>query len=186
MNTERLLKTAAIMEALPPALYNQNAWLLGDDSTLENAPVEELSITYEGKPVRVLENFCGTAACVLGHAAFDPEFQHAGLRVAIVQDSWGDVDAEVVLVGKNREVEVGLTAAASFYGIDLSLASALFGWGASDWHNSGFYTYFAETYAEYISPAIVARAIRAFVESDGMVVVDHMNKKLVPLWRKAP
>lgn len=67
------------------------------------------------------QNYCGTAACVLGHAAMIPAFRRAGLRLHWERRSlfWW---AEISLNGRNWNCEAGK----HFFGLTSDEAVSLF------------------------------------------------------------
>lgn len=72
------------------------------------------------------DNYCGTKACVLGHAALMPEFRAAGLRL-----QWEPVEGETdMLSGWHAVIHYGQQvsdiAGAAFFGLTHSEARGLF------------------------------------------------------------
>src|SRR5260370_769502 len=61
---ERLLRLASYLEKLPRDKFRFDSW-----------------IQFEGSDLYNNDEFCGTKACALGHAALMPEFRQLGLRI---------------------------------------------------------------------------------------------------------
>jgi hypothetical protein len=124
----RLLRLREIMMRTPPPtkplkvkggerVFDMDVWFafeVVDKPTYRPAKNGECQIE---------EGFCRTSACALGHAALDPRFQRAGLRIR--ED---DVLAyDVVYKPKGaRQVYSGLLAAQRFFGISAEQAKYLF------------------------------------------------------------
>ena len=73
LRKERLAKLVQHLLTLPPTVtFDMNEWA---------------SHTKDHKPTA--GNYCGTTACVLGHAATIPQFQRAGLKLTWKRDSDG-------------------------------------------------------------------------------------------------
>jgi hypothetical protein len=105
-HTRRLRKLADILENLQSdRRFNMGTW---GEHGLEHHPDE---------------NFCGTTACALGHAAMDPEFRRDGLSLEWERNENG-YRAAVVL--KDHDELRGAAAGAEFFGLTQNEASFVF------------------------------------------------------------
>ena len=114
MNTKirqsRLTRLADYLENLPPnRKFDMRTW--GTHPTGTHTPPEE--------------NYCGTAACALGHAAMIPKFQKLGLQIAWHQP-WGEGSGFPWSAEITYKDEYDSYAGALFFGLTDREASNLF------------------------------------------------------------
>lgn len=152
INKERLLRLASRMEKVKAEHFDIGTWydprkVMGFDDLAEKAEFSEDKILLR-------EGFCGSVACVLGHAALIPEFNNQGLGIKVEKGSEG-MYPTIVYDGRQNT-----NAGAEFFGLSYMQASLLFGVGGR-WRE--FYT---GAWKE-ITPQHVAAALRRFVETDG-------------------
>ena len=118
MHTKRLLKLADILAKFRPTkgkTFNMGEWGRHD---MSHHPEKEA-------------NFCGTAACALGHAAMDKNFRRAGLEMeweASFYNNDGDYCGEpqayqATIMFKGEENE---SAGAKFFGLSYDEACDIF------------------------------------------------------------
>jgi hypothetical protein len=74
--------------------------------------------------VKITEGFCGTAACIAGHACFIPEFYEAGLRMRV---GYNTISGVVYSGVPYFEGGTGIDAMAEFFDIPMEHADILFG-----------------------------------------------------------
>lgn len=115
--------------------YNQGTWFEG----VENLPEDAIELKTPKQfsnyvPAIIKEGACGTAACVLGHAALIPEFQKKGLTFGVYDwniDSYDKVVGSNMLILYNKrgapDMKEGMQAGAEFFGIPIEHARVLFG-----------------------------------------------------------
>ena len=121
-HTRRLRRLADILERFRPTngkRFDMNTWGRHDGS---HHPEQE-------------KNFCGTAACALGHAALDPKFRQAGLGVRWEEEPEYDYDVRPSRA-TGKVASYGATihfrdhtaedAGAAFFGLALKEAYDLF------------------------------------------------------------
>jgi len=113
LHTARLLKLAYILAAQVDGdghrgtMFNMAVWGYHDG---------------RHRP-QVKDNFCGTAACALGHAGMDKQFRADGLKLSFRKS--GDVyEGEVRFEGLGLE---GVEAGAEFFGLTQDESRNLFG-----------------------------------------------------------
>ena len=205
MKTERLSHLAIVMRGVKPADYNQGTWFDGEVDTIRANSQEDPLVANSIIP----EGFCGTAACVLGHAAVDPTFRKEGLFVRLwsphEESNVGRQDI-IYIDPESDESDDGFgpvefedyEAGMEFFGLTETQASALFGAAQSDWRcysgegdyireksdylPDGFYTYFTDEPGESVKPKHVARALEAVVDTQGEVIKDYRDETLQPYW----
>jgi hypothetical protein len=68
------------------------------------------------------ENFCGTSACVLGHAAMIPAFRRAGLKLRWDKNTTENVWSAMVCYGRSKDGDAGKR----FFGLSCSESHDLF------------------------------------------------------------
>jgi len=180
MNKELLLRTAEVMDRVE--YYDQSEWI--DQMVLESQRFEE-----DGKMIYPEEGFCNTAACWLGSCAVSP----------IVPEIW------IKRWGTDRDRGPGMPAAQRFtienangdprmaYG-DEDLVS-LFDIPRTHYNslvdgsadcNYGFF-HWANNYGhegdlprnKRAGPKHVATAIRKYVETDGQIMEDYLDWKVM-------
>lgn len=174
MNKERLFRLADYMEAVKPEKINMNQWLTtadyeGAQKTLQKG----ISFSREDGSLKYFEvlpeGYCGTAACVLGHATFIPEFREAGLKNRIMVAGDGNVEcvqrgyipdrsAPDFVVSVTFGGAENILAASKFFEIPYEDACVLFG---SALDSTDAYGHDCE---EQPSPGQIARGLRAYVE----------------------
>lgn len=121
------------------------------------------------------EGFCGSVACVLGHAAMIPEFTRKGLYVEVtdiqkikdnrLKDGYTFYGGEGDVVYKDpkhprKKLKNGFSAGAAFFGLTVEQADAVFGG-----ERSGIF--YNMTGDKEPTPKRVAKYIRKLVESNG-------------------
>lgn len=118
LHTKRLKRFVKVLESIPRGRFNMGAW--GEHSGIHK-PQEQ--------------NYCGTVACALGHAALDKVFQKEGLHMkwydcgAVWDPITGDVENE-----ENRQYEgkpvfgnkTDVDAGQAFFGLAYEEAEDLF------------------------------------------------------------
>lgn len=134
--------------------------------------------TSRRRPRRVLldEGFCGSIACVLGHAGSIKEFNKAGLYIDVTNieedknSRYGSCSGSVIFVdpkspkvGRPKE---GFAAGEKFFDLTVEQSDAIFGGEAS------IYLYGSHN----PKPKKVAAVLRKFVETDGASVEAAIKK----------
>lgn len=179
MNKQRLLRLADMIEKVSPDKYRQRTWLSADPRNTDSWKFE---LVHERRVLK--EGFCGSAACVLGHAAMDEEFRKEGL----VHYRFGGGDCSVGLITEGSFVDDPIIAAMQFFDIDEASAMTLFDGGEDLFHDSGsplgFYSYYVEEGGRKVKPRHVGKAIREFVETDGGNVEDYLDDRLKPIYER--
>lgn len=119
-NIARLKHLLGIMERTPPERVIMRDWFtrVGQEPLLHTS---EFSM-FNGRHVTAaFLNECGTAACMMGHAALDPDFQKQGLR------TYGaGVVYEHNLGAYNGYMAHGMRAVGEFFELDDDAALELF------------------------------------------------------------
>lgn len=120
MNVERLQRLKRLLLAEKAWNFDMHSWFDASPGTHFNlTPRDGTSEWADIEP----HNFCGTAACALGTAALDPQFQAEGLRLIAKLDQFGDFDG----VQPSYRDKVLFEAAQAFFGITYNQAYNLFG-----------------------------------------------------------
>ena len=194
MNKERILRLADHMETVDKRKYLQSRWLDGIVSS-RTAIFDKVA----DKHFRVTpkEGFCGTAACVLGHAAMIPDMGvaiFAEAEYVLVRNGRresGDFGVYSIddkghpLKDKHGDYVSGFDAGMQAMGISAADAEVIF--GSTNHQTKAFYlgcrTYqelldkdgISSVFHEVVTPAVVAAALRRYVETDGASMIDHEN-----------
>jgi hypothetical protein len=174
MNKERLLLLADHMEKVRPENYDQNVVIEGDIDTFEDADEEYKSGYYEYRPLKLKEGFCGTTACVMGHAPFVPEFADLGMRIYASRsktyaDAQFDVGGIVLLRASAPRPLYDFDAAREFFDLTYEQSNVLFS-SADEGETRAFYTGSFDGDFTEVTPQIVAQKLREFVATDGASV----------------
>ena len=134
--------------------------------------VSELEKTVEVEVV-LDEGFCGSTACVLGHAALIKEFNEQGLYVAVgvsgSQRGKGDVVYE-----KNGVIVDGWNAGAEFFELHPDHANALF-YGMNRQAARSLYKEGSDDSCGKITPQEAAAGLRKYVETNGEALQKYMK-----------
>lgn len=161
MNKERLLALADYMETVKKSQYSQNTWIDG----LKPGKFEEEKVVglYERRQIVPKEGFCGTSACVLGHAAFAPGLKDAGLFLSAMKGSNHELFAfEVNVRDAAGTILDGFETGAHVFDIPVEHAAVMFGSLEPDVRR--FYT---GSGRKTPTTKDVAAALRLYVETDG-------------------
>jgi hypothetical protein len=183
MNTERLLRLAAVMDLVPPRKYDQNSFHSGEVSSRKVSfepfePSNPNGCDYAA--VIPKEGFCGSSACVLGQAAFEKDM---GVFAYVEKDNiltvCGRRQSGDLMIGafddEGKLVNDEYRAASIAFDIPYTHASILFG-GTGGWETRHFYTgRFTEDGGEWVGPKVVAAKLRAYVVSGGQTAEDTIN-----------
>lgn len=175
MNKERLLRLADHLDKVKPEKFDITHWV-----TNEINPDLVLKSTKEDRELSI-EGFCGTVACVLGHAAFIPEFRKAGLTVynEALDPSVGFCGTIVynpdqVRINRIDDLEEfptdGLAGEAFF---ELTSNQAYYLFGLVD-RAAEFY---GREELEQVTSKDAARTIRQFAETDGKSLEDFLDAR---------
>lgn len=160
MNKERLLKLADRLEKIPEVKFDLRDWI--DDDI--NPDLVEKHTNEFGDVA--LEGFCGTVACVLGHAAFVPEFRELGLTANIYQGVVYCPD------GIKHNAKTNLDAGMKFFDLSYQHAAVIFATMGGNGITPIFYGK-----PEYeVKPVDAANALRRYVETDGQFMEDCIGK----------
>ena len=177
MNKDRLLALADYMDKVKADTYDQDSFfdfsnhsLTKDDITLVKGVVGGHSDNSVHK-ITLREGFCGTTACVLGHAAFVPGTTLSAFIRGWDLDEGGkpgdDVDADVGFIDANGQVITGMAAGVHEFGIPRDHCEVMFS-DSGEENTRAFYG--AED--DWVSPQQVAAAIRNYVATDGQSIND--------------
>lgn len=161
MNKERLLRLASRLEKVASEHFNINKWYNKNGGV----PAQVEKVTEYGEKKILSEGFCGSVACVLGHAALIKDFNEQGLFVVV------DDYTESGRVGFFSEegASFGFTAGEKFFEIPIEDAAVLF--GAVESHRVWSRLY-KEPESSLITPQSVAAALRNYVATDGGSLVE--------------
>jgi len=199
------------MSAVPNEAYDQGTWFDFDEDDATGVFGSLAGLTQVPEPVSygrddlvredwqtnetikgevfIPNNFCGTAACVLGHAASDPEFRQEGLYMEIIVENGKFSRSNIIFQRPGSEgFQIDSDAGADFFDLTDSEAGALFSdmadyWSSWDDEAHGYYTFYADYAGQDITPAIVARAIQAFADTDGESMRQFYDHTLARVWR---
>lgn len=181
MNKERLLAMASYMEQLPPDKYDQDSWLTGLEASA-------ISVDMRGR-VTLKEGFCGTAACVLGHAPAVPELKDQGLYIRLVESMYSGAagirneetgrifrptSARICAIDKDGSEQEGFNAGSTFFDITQDDAEIIF--GATTFATLDFYSGDPLTPDDQLEPWMVATALREYVATDGASIQRIHNR----------
>lgn len=167
---ERLLTLAKYMENVKPAKFDISTWY-ADTVVMEGLP----STKKDNRKIALVEGFCNSPACVLGHAALIPEFQKKGLYVDITGDYLQTYRPGVVYISADFEAQVGIEAGQAFFNLSSEHAEVLFFYGDSECYSAQFYLNDPNaTHNDFgkIKPKHVATALYKYIATDGKVVDD--------------
>lgn len=129
MNRERLLQLRKHMTKVRPTkhrAFNMDHWFRAD--------VGEVKVKVDNRGVCTNQTECGTAACLLGHAALMPSFQKAGLKLVpqgtydhqeLSEDGEEGITQRTTMQPVYRKA-LGFDAGAAFFGITDQQARYLF------------------------------------------------------------
>lgn len=207
MNKERILRLASRLEKVNPEHFDiRNWWANSTRNEVEEVTIVDHpaynSITRNKKLI-VKEGFCGSTACVLGHAALIKEFNQEGLYIKIndepcyrLKDITGKgyhqylLQYEYEKAVKERQEQYEMISYGSIVYItddniyydteagskffDLTYEEARYLFYAGGVSISRLF-YGAEENQE-ITPDMVATALRKFVETDGESLRDIINE----------
>lgn len=191
MNKKRLLLLADHMETVEAAKYNQGTWageltpkalerIVGAETILDGSDEDGIVILPEG--------WCGTEACVLGHATTIPEIP---LRIFIPGDMISEhderhndapYDPEIAYQNNDGSIDfemTGVMAASEAFDVSYEHSGVLFGG-----KNLLTYAFYSGRNPETIdvmspvlriwdiTPVMVATALRKYVETAGKSLED--------------
>jgi len=185
MNIERMEELIRLIETVKPQHYDQGSWMkMPIESKVETTPIRD---PYADEMIPVVENFCGTSACVLGHAALHQRFMDLGLRVKVARAYNNFTYATVIFINPETDaVYEEDDAGQEFFDLGYEVASTIFGGGEDAWYRDneplGFYTFYADYAGQKVTPQIVARALRAVIATYGQNVKDYREQNLTPHW----
>lgn len=154
MNKERILRLASRLDKVQTEHFNIDRWYQKNGNKPKEVAMKR------GQIVVLNEGFCGSAACVLGHAALIKDFNKEGLYVTI--DPYGDTGRVVYYKDDNYQGS-GFTAGSLFFDIPEEDAAVLFGAVERGRYWEKLYN---KTDGK-IDPKDVAAALRAYVETEG-------------------
>lgn len=157
---QKLARLARHLEDVNPKKFDISRWVT---DSIDPALVEE---NIDSNGCIALEGFCGTVACVLGHAAFIPEFREAGLLPCMLSKHVKtDSGVGVVVYGDLS----GSRAGAEFFDIPVQDAKIIFGDSIASSH---FYLKYLKVYpASKVNAAQAAEMLRRYVMSDGQLFI---------------
>lgn len=157
MNKERILRLADHMECVKPETYNQDDFGLFNNTNIDMVDLSpDLGKLYT---VKIEEGFCGTAACIAGHACFIPEFSEAGLKMKVSVDLARN---RIFNGGPYFDNSYNFTAMSKFLDIPEDHSEILFG------QNGGITSAFYGTDA---TPQDVADKLREYAENPEVLTV---------------
>lgn len=196
MRKDRLLALADLMEKVKPEQYNQDRYGTGTVTSRKATfkPVQVKGYDEERALILPKEGFCGTAACVLGHAALNPgfglaiissdEFRHIETEGGRRSYNLGGYGFDIVALDELGEIiygdrypEIDTIAGAIAFDIPEEHADRMFAGecGAT----RSFYKGHDEVEEEYefydVTPHDVATALRKYVETDGKSIELFIN-----------
>lgn len=120
MKIERLQRLKRLLLAEKVWNFNMRSWFDAQPGMHFNwTPRDGTSYWADVEP----HNFCGTAACALGTAALDPQFQDEGLRLVAKLNAQGELDG----IQPSYRGRVAFAAAQEFFGLSYNQAQDLFG-----------------------------------------------------------
>lgn len=158
---ELLLKSAVIMDGIASNHYDQTQFF--------GHEVEKLESSHADFRVDLPEDFCGTAACWLGHCALSPEIPELFLSKPL-----GFINPRIVCEsGKTYE-----DAVVEVFGISMDHACALTHLNAAQ--RGGFYLWAIGAGGdrrEEASPKEVGQALRLYVSTDGLVMDEYLTDR---------
>ena len=173
MKKKELLALADYMELVDAAAYDQSSWL----DRLK--PDKILGIDQETGAVRLSEDFCGTSACVLGHAVFAPALKHLGLFLNLRPSFSSERESDTVTIDGTRylcrypeictvdddgHVVEGFETACIAFDIPEDHAEVIFGPNTAD---TRFFYLGEEGSPDDLTPTVVASALRDYVATNG-------------------
>lgn len=168
MHKERLLKLAERMDETKPKKFYIGSWMspsIDEKRVIKNFDPETKEVALEG--------FCGTVCCVLGHAAFMPEFREEGLTILATKfTDWylgRDSISNGLVAYRNpktgRITKDPIRAGQRFFDLPKSHAECIFATGSETYSTEKFY---GATRKDEITPKKVAKALRRYVEEGNM------------------
>lgn len=186
MNKERLLRLAARMEKVKEEHFDISSWSsigafdpLGYQSFATSGIVKPLpdyvEYTEKGeRKVLLREGFCGSTACVLGQAGLIKEFNKEGLYIDVTGDGKNTREGAATVTYFDPEsgtTYFGDDAGMAFFDLTGRDARLLFYTGDEDRTTRFYYGDDPENpvheEGDPITPQMVAKALRKFVETDG-------------------
>ncbi len=186
MNVERLEILAKHFDQIAADKKRRRTLNMGRWANIRDGNGEPLradpAVCFKGDPIRseeydddqtqhtvvLKEGYCGTVACVAGHATSNKELREQGLHMLMIYDSrdidingaYSPEDFGVAILNEDGEViDEGTSALAAFFGIDFREAHIMFGAGRDAIH---FYTGDGDSY-EQPTPEQVAKRIRQYI-----------------------
>ncbi len=182
MNKERLLALADYMHGVKRTKYDQGSFADDLDPKrvkiieVEARNVNEESDYHRFQPI-LEEGFCGTTACVFGHAAFVPALIEAGLYIRVYGKELTNKglygSAEIAAVDSEGREVTDYDAAVHIFGIDYDHACLMF--GGSSPLNRHFWAGKRGLGSKDITPKMIAKALRKYVATDGKSLQDLLN-----------
>ena len=164
---DRLAHMAAIMDKVAktiPKTFNIGQWFAAGPNRA--SAVIDGQFDFDGEdvqkyPVKVEEGFCGTSACVLGHAALDPVFREQGLYVELATFVGHNGSIRVDDTAIKYDVFEDAEAGAAFFGLSETEAEVMFGM-----HDNTARYYGREADHEIQAEDVAIRLKRAVAERD--------------------